>query len=297
MDEPHPPYRSSGSMEHPAYCRILRAGRIEFSTLLIGLLIALALTVLWSRTRTDPRAPGPVSTRPHPDSDRNDADEHDRAPGDPSEKKTSAPPPPDTVSDENVPASLRGHDRYYRVEYVYDGDSLALETDREVRLIGVDAPEKDQPGANRARKTLRDLLPEGSVVALDFDRQKRDRFNRLLGYVYTLRQDPDRKTKTAVLVNRALIQRGLARVYLHRKNIAQKKALIRAQKQAVKARRNLFRKLDETEKEYFGIKGHYRFHRPGCRYIREIPDAYRVRFETKKEALKSGRSPGSSCSP
>ena len=95
-----------------------------------------------------------------------------------------------------------------RVLRVIDGDTILVEIggrQERVRYIGVDTPETVAPdlpvecfgqeasAANRA-------LVEGKTVRLEKDISDRDRFGRLLRYVYV----------DGVLVNAALVQRGYA---------------------------------------------------------------------------------------
>tara|TARA_R110002072_G_scaffold927_1_gene7369 strand:+ start:17079 stop:17651 length:573 start_codon:yes stop_codon:yes gene_type:complete len=77
----------------------------------------------------------------------------------------------------------------WRVVRVVDGDTLVLQNDERVRLIGVDTPETKHPtkpvepfGPEASSFTKRAV--EGKVVQLKFDREKRDRYQRLLAYVY-----------------------------------------------------------------------------------------------------------------
>ncbi len=77
----------------------------------------------------------------------------------------------------------------WRVIRVVDGDTLVLQNDDRVRLIGVDTPETKHPtkpvepfGPEASSFTKRAV--EGKVVQLKFDREKRDRYQRLLAYVY-----------------------------------------------------------------------------------------------------------------
>ena len=92
-----------------------------------------------------------------------------------------------------------------------DGDTVDIRiggvTER-VRLIGVDTPEtvaRDRPvqcfGAEASART-KALLPEGTDVRLERDDVTRDRFGRLLAYVW--------RTEDDVLVNLALVEGGFA---------------------------------------------------------------------------------------
>lgn len=96
------------------------------------------------------------------------------------------------------------------VLYVVDGDTLRVDT-RDcqgcyVRLLEIDAPEKDQPYGRQAKQALIALVGgEGSTVYLRI--QGKDRYGRLLGYVYT---DPN---GAGAIVNFRLVALGAAWVY------------------------------------------------------------------------------------
>ena len=78
-----------------------------------------------------------------------------------------------------------------RVKRVVDGDTLLLTNGERVRLIGVDTPETKHPqkpvqyfGKEAYLFTKR--MVEGKEVRLEYDWQKRDKYGRLLAYVYLL---------------------------------------------------------------------------------------------------------------
>lgn len=74
-----------------------------------------------------------------------------------------------------------------RVAHVLDGDSFRLSDGREIRLIGVNAPEygkdgnPDQPLAREARELLNRLIA-GRDIELDYDEEKQDRYHRTLAH-------------------------------------------------------------------------------------------------------------------
>ena len=78
-----------------------------------------------------------------------------------------------------------------RVKRVIDGDTILLANGERVRLIGVNTPETKHPqkpverfGKEASLFTKR--MVEGKEVRLEFDWQKRDKFGRLLAYVYLM---------------------------------------------------------------------------------------------------------------
>jgi micrococcal nuclease len=81
------------------------------------------------------------------------------------------------------------HADTFRVKRVVDGDTLLLTNGERVRLIGVDTPETKHPQkpvqrfGREAYLFTRELV-EGKEVRLEFDWQRRDKYGRLLAYVY-----------------------------------------------------------------------------------------------------------------
>ncbi len=75
-----------------------------------------------------------------------------------------------------------------RVQWVLDGDSVRLADGRDVRLIGINAPElgkedrPDQPLAAAARERLR-ALAQDRTVQLIYDAERLDRHGRTLAYL------------------------------------------------------------------------------------------------------------------
>jgi micrococcal nuclease len=103
---------------------------------------------------------------------------------------------------------------YYAVSQVYDGDTIAVQMDNrteKVRMIGVDTPETHKPnspvecGGPEASDYTKKML-SGTQVRLETDptNQNRDRYDRLLRYIYL----PDGR-----LFNKLLITEGYGTPY------------------------------------------------------------------------------------
>jgi len=83
------------------------------------------------------------------------------------------------------------HAEIYKVKRVIDGDTLLLTNGERVRLIGVDTPETKHPQKpveyfGREAYLFTKQMVDGKEARFEFDRQKRDRYGRLLAYVYLL---------------------------------------------------------------------------------------------------------------
>lgn len=100
-------------------------------------------------------------------------------------------------------AALLNAQDFATIKRVTDGNTLVLSNDERVRLIGIDAPEsrpnprvKKQAGmegkdektiiqmGKESTKLVKTLVKPGDEVKLEFDVEKRDRYGRLLAYVY-----------------------------------------------------------------------------------------------------------------
>lgn len=88
------------------------------------------------------------------------------------------------------------------IDHVVDGDTIGCQGGERVRLLLIDAPELAQgPLGRAAHAYLEALLPVGSSARLERDVEARDRYGRLLAYVYL----PDGR-----MVNRELVRQGFA---------------------------------------------------------------------------------------
>jgi len=91
------------------------------------------------------------------------------------------------------------------VKYVIDGDTIILTNGEKVRYIGIDTPERGECWYRQAKDFNRKLVA-GKKVRLETDKSNRDRYQRLLRYVYVNNQKGVEK-----FVNLELIKAGLAR--------------------------------------------------------------------------------------
>lgn len=94
----------------------------------------------------------------------------------------------------------------HTVKRVYDGDTVILENGKRVRLLGLNTPEieshyrQGQAGGIDAKEWLKEKLTS-STVFLEYDKQQKDKYGRLLAHVFL--EDGEH-------VNQQLIKLGLA---------------------------------------------------------------------------------------
>jgi micrococcal nuclease len=124
---------------------------------------------------------------------------------------------------------------------VSDGDTFTVELAgkrEKIRLIGVDTPETKHPTKGvqcwgpEASAFTTSLLVPGTKVRLVRDVEARDKYGRLLGYVYLVDSN--------VFVNHELVRQGFARPYPFEPNTTHKAAFADAAWEAQAARRGLW---------------------------------------------------------
>lgn len=79
---------------------------------------------------------------------------------------------------------LAATNNYDQVSSIIDGDSLVLARHGEIRLIGINTPEYDQPLGLQATRSLRKLI-RGKQVLVQFGKESRDRHKRRLVHLQT----------------------------------------------------------------------------------------------------------------
>lgn len=81
------------------------------------------------------------------------------------------------------------HAEIHKIKRVIDGDTLLLMNGERVRLIGVDTPETKHPQKRveyfgREAYLFTKQMVDGKEARLEFEKKKKDRYGRLLAYVY-----------------------------------------------------------------------------------------------------------------
>lgn len=144
---------------------------------------------------------------------------------------------------------LAAADTTGRVLWVYDGDTLKIENIGKVRLLGIDVPETKASSKDRFYRKRFNLEPKklrqiarqakhynirqvkNRRVRLTFDKTRKDKYNRLLAYVYL---------PNGEMLNQLLLENGLATVF-RRYNFELKKDFLKTEKNARKKELGLWK--------------------------------------------------------
>lgn len=151
------------------------------------------------------------------------------------------PAPVPERTDSPAPVQLRA-DVWYPVSKLVDGDTFWIDdgTDKgaKIRLIGVDAPETRNAGNKQKHPMGKEVaayvagLLQGAQVRLELDVQHRDRYGRILAYVYL----PD-----GTFLNAHLVEKGYAVLMTMPPNVRYADTFYQLQVQARAAGRGLWR--------------------------------------------------------
>jgi len=135
----------------------------------------------------------------------------------------------------STPAPVEG-----TVVRVVDGDTIHVRIGarvEKVRYIGVNTPEVhhptkgEEPGGREAAQVNRRLV-EGQAIRLELDVQERDRYGRLLAYVWV----------GDLMINAELVRLGYAQVMTIPPNVRYQEVFLKLQREAREAGRGLWRR-------------------------------------------------------
>jgi len=131
----------------------------------------------------------------------------------------------------NQQSSNISDSNFYEIVRVVDGDTFVIDyngKNEKVRLIGVDTPESVHPDeqkntafGNEVSSYSKRMLM-GKRVQIEFDVEKRDKYGRLLAYVYIDGQ----------MYNKLLLERGYAKIATYPPNVKYVEDFKSLQKQA-----------------------------------------------------------------
>jgi micrococcal nuclease len=122
-----------------------------------------------------------------------------------------------------------------KVVAVLDGDTIVIGGGQKVRYAGLNTPESHHPDklpeyCGQEAFAANRRLVAGKTVRLELDERRRDKYGRLLAYVYV----------DSLLVNAELIRQGYAQVSTYKGNQRYHEEFERLQQNAIAARRGLW---------------------------------------------------------
>ena len=207
-----------------------------------------------------------------------------------------------------------------KVTRVVDGDTIVVSLDgaeERARLIGIDTPEsvhsdasKNVPYGKISSDFTKSSL-DGKDVFLELDVEERDRYGRLLAYVYI----------DGTMFNKTLLDEGHAMISTYPPNIKYVDAFTKAQTAAREAEKGLWApdaaadlspppepssggQGDPQEggqsgrnAKYIGTVNSYKFHDRNCEWGKKILEKNAVYFNTRDEAIAAGFVPCKVCRP
>lgn len=151
--------------------------------------------------------------------------------------KVNTPTPQVFITPTSLPTYAPG---IIYAKRVIDGDTIEISTGEIVRYIGINTPEMS--GKNKLIQCFaveafqaNKALVEGKVVTLEKDISDKDKYGRLLRYVYVA--DPsfavvDGQTPKQIFVNDYLVKNGYAQVATYPPDVNYQKMFLSSQKEA-----------------------------------------------------------------
>ena len=186
-------------------------------------------------------------------------------------------------------------EQWVKVKWVDDGDTILLTNGRRIRYIGINSPEiekkkygrQTEPYGYEALNYNKHLVFK-KRVRLEFDRETKDRYDRLLAYVYL---------PNGTFVNLKMIERGYAYCLYKKPNDHHQDRFLKAQREAMKAGRGIWQQWREPGHKYVGSRRSRRFHLGTCPNGRKIKSKNRMYFSSRWEAFWAGYAPAKGCRP
>ena len=240
----------------------------------------------------------------------NDNTDKDKVPNNTEIKSTE-----ETMNDS--PTNLEHNDNLVDVVRVVDGDTIVVKLngkDEKVRFLLIDTPESVHANASKntefgkvASDFTKNLL-EGKQVSLEFDVAERDKYGRLLAYVYLDDQ----------MVNETLLKEGMAKVAVFQPNVKYVDQFRKLEKEAQENKVGIWSdgvsafsgnpktndKKEVSNKSDNVVTGDYiansntmKLHLSSCRHADSISDHNKVSFSNRDEAVNKGYEPCKVCNP
>jgi micrococcal nuclease len=208
-------------------------------------------------------------------------------------------------------SNIISKNNFYKVKRVVDGDTILLENGQKVRYIGINTPESVDPRrpvqcfGKEASKRNKELV-EGKIVRLEKDIEDKDKYGRLLRYVFL---------PNGAFINYELVKQGYASVYTFPPNVKYVNKFRQAQNIAKENNLGLWSMCNKkivsilkatstplvsgcVIKGNINSEGQKIYHLPNCSYYaKTVIDVARGEkwFCTETEAIKAGWRKAGNC--
>jgi endonuclease YncB( thermonuclease family) len=199
----------------------------------------------------------------------------------------------DRVHDNSAKLKIKPGYSYYKVDRVYDGDTVRLDDGRKVRLLGINTPEikhrnqDTEAGGESAKRWLSDKLIN-KKVRLETDVEQTDKYKRSLAHLFTENKEH---------INLQLVEMGLAAVNIYPPNLKYVTELVDAGSRAEKAKRGIWQQAEYAVKSiasldenghsgWLRLAGKVQVIRSSRKFVYlEFSDLFQARIEKKWLAL------------
>jgi len=167
--------------------------------------------------------------------------------------------------------------------YVVDGDTIDVKGVGRIRFVGVNTPERGQPGYKEAKDFVISLCL-GKTVGIDIDDSKHfDKYGRTLSVVYAGNTN----------VNAELLKRGYAEVmYIPPSEFNPYSWAGNTNYQIKSSNSN-----PAGASYYIGNKRSKKFHRPDCSSVAKMSEKNKIHLNSRQEAINKGYIAGGICKP
>ena len=175
----------------------------------------------------------------------------------------------------NVVRELEGP---FSVTKVVDGDTLDLNNNQRIRMSGINTPETGECYYQEAKDKLADLILHKEVY-IEKDRSDKDKYGRMLRYVYL-------NDTELILVNGVLVENGFARVYdKYKSDTRRYSQLKKLEDIAVEDKIGVWSCVDNKKDcLYVGSEDSDKYHTPECKFAKKIKPENLVCFYSLEEA-------------
>lgn len=195
-----------------------------------------------------------------------------------------------------------------KVIRVVDGDTVQVDLNgqkEKIRMILVDTPETVHPSkpvefyGKEASNYTKKILKVGKEIYLTKDVTDRDKYNRILRYIWL---EPPISESDEEIINKCynaiLLKEGYAKLYTYPPDIKYVDLFKKLEKEARENSMGLWSKDNQTEKKdgkIIGNKNSKVYHQESCSSVSRMSDNNKIYFNSQDEAEKNGYKPCKNC--